>query len=58
MEKFSSNINVRWNKNNSGGKRMSEHKIELTGWKAIVVVVVLIGVLGARLMTFNDKKDS
>ena len=36
---------------------MSEHKIELTGWKAIVVVVVLIGVLGARLMTFNDKED-
>ncbi|MFC1516813.1 hypothetical protein ACFL7E_08680 [Thermodesulfobacteriota bacterium] len=36
---------------------MSEFKIDLTGWKAIVVVAVLIGVIGARLMIFNDKKD-
>ena len=36
---------------------MSEYKIQLTGWKAIVVVVVLIGILGVRMMTFNDKRD-
>jgi len=36
---------------------MSEHKIELTGWKAIVVVVVLLGVVGLRLVTFSDKKN-
>ncbi len=36
---------------------MSEPKINLTGWQAITVVVVLIGVIGVRLMTFNDKKD-
>ena len=36
---------------------MSEYKIKLTGWKAIAVVVVLIGIFGIRLMTFNDKRD-
>ena len=36
---------------------MSEHEIELTGWKAIVVVIVLLGVVGLRLVTFSDKKD-
>ena len=36
---------------------MSEYKIKLTGWKAIAVVVVVIGVFGVRLMTFNDEKD-
>ena len=36
---------------------MSEYKMNLAGWKAIAVVVVLIAVFGIRLVTFNDKKD-
>ena len=36
---------------------MAEHKIELTGWKAVVVIVVLTGVVGLRLATFSDKKN-
>lgn len=34
---------------------MSEYKMNLTGWQAIVVIVVFIGIFGVRLMTFNDK---
>jgi hypothetical protein len=36
---------------------MSELKIKLTGWQAIAVVVVFIGIFGIRLMTFNDERD-
>ena len=36
---------------------MSEYKFKFSGWKAIVAIVVLIGIFGLRLMTFNDKKD-
>ena len=36
---------------------MSEYNIKLTGWKAIAVLIVLLGVVGFRLMTFNDKKN-
>ena len=34
---------------------MSEYKMNLTGWQAIVVIVVFMGIVGFRLMTFNDK---
>lgn len=33
---------------------MSEYKFQLTGWQAIVAIVVLIGIFGIRLMTFSD----
>lgn len=36
---------------------MSEHEMKLTGWQAIVAIVVLIGVLGLRLATLDDKKS-
>jgi hypothetical protein len=36
---------------------MPEAKIKLKGWQAVVVLVVLIGVIITRLMTFGDKKD-
>ncbi|MFC1819801.1 hypothetical protein ACFLZG_01785 [Thermodesulfobacteriota bacterium] len=36
---------------------MSGNKIDFTGWKAIAVIAVVIGVFGVRLMTLNDKKD-
>ncbi len=36
---------------------MSELNIKLTGWKAVAVIVVLIGILGVRLMTFSDLRD-
>lgn len=36
---------------------MSELNIKLTGWKAVAVIVVLIGILGIRLMTFSDIRD-
>jgi hypothetical protein len=36
---------------------MSELKVEFKGWQAIIVIVVLIGGVGARFMTLNDKKD-
>lgn len=36
---------------------MSESKITLAGWQAVVVLVVLMGVVAARLMTFNDMKE-
>lgn len=34
---------------------MSEYKLNLTGWQAIVVIVVFVGIVGIRLVTFNDK---
>ena len=36
---------------------MSEYKFQLTGWQAIVALVILIGILGIRLMTFSDLSD-
>lgn len=36
---------------------MSEYKFQLTGWQAIVAIVVLIGIFGIRLMTFSDLRD-
>ena len=36
---------------------MSELNIKLTGWKAAVAIVVLIGIFGVRLMTFSDLRD-
>ena len=36
---------------------MSEFKIKLTGWQAIVLVFVFIGIFGIRLVTFNDERD-
>ena len=36
---------------------MSDYTINFTGWKAVAVIVVLLGVFGLRLMTFNDKID-
>lgn len=36
---------------------MSELKIQLKGWQAIVVAVVLIGVIVARFMTLNDMRN-
>ena len=36
---------------------MSELKIQLKGWQAIVVVVVLIGVVAVRFMTLDDMRD-
>ena len=36
---------------------MSEYKFQLTGWQAIVALMVLIGIFGIRLMTFNDLTD-
>lgn len=36
---------------------MSELQVEFKGWQAIVLVVVLLGVIGARFMTLNDKTD-
>lgn len=36
---------------------MSEYKFQLTGWQAIVALVILIGIFGIRLMTFSDLRD-
>ena len=36
---------------------MPEAKIKLKGWQAVAVLVVLIGVIIVRLLTFSDKKD-
>lgn len=36
---------------------MSEYTFQLTGWKAIVALVILIGIFGIRLMTFSDLSD-
>lgn len=36
---------------------MSEHKIELTGGKALAALVVLFGIVIFRLATFDDGKD-
>jgi hypothetical protein len=36
---------------------MPEAKIKLKGWHAVVVLVVLVGFIIARLVTFGDKKD-
>lgn len=36
---------------------MSEYKVKLAGWQVIVGVVVLIGLVGVRIMTFSDKTD-
>ena len=36
---------------------MPESKIKFTGWQAVVILVVLIGVIIARLVTFGDKKN-
>ncbi len=37
---------------------MSELKIQLSGWQAIIAIVVLIGVVVVRLMTLNDISDN
>ena len=36
---------------------MTEYKTKLKGWQIIAALVVMAGVFGVRLMTFNDKKD-
>ena len=36
---------------------MPEAKIELKGWQAVVVLVVLVGVVIVRLATFSDQID-
>ena len=36
---------------------MSEFKIQLKGWQAIVVVLVLIGVVVVRLVSLNDMRS-
>ena len=36
---------------------MSELKIQLKGWQAIVVAVVLIGLVAVRFMSLNDMRD-
>ena len=36
---------------------MSEIKIQLAGWQAIVVAVVLIGIVALRFMTLNDMRN-
>ena len=36
---------------------MSELKTQLTGWQAIVVAVVLIGVVAIRFMTLSDMRN-
>lgn len=36
---------------------MSELKIQLKGWQAIVVAIVLIGIVAARFMTLNDMRN-
>jgi hypothetical protein len=36
---------------------MSEYKFQLTGWQAIVALLILIGIFGIRLMTFSDLRD-
>ena len=35
---------------------MSELQVQFKGWQAIVVIFVLIGVVGARFLTLDDKK--
>jgi hypothetical protein len=40
-----------------GGGYTMEFNLNIKGWAAIIVAVILVGVIGARLMTFNDKKD-
>jgi hypothetical protein len=34
-----------------------QYNLRINGWAALVIAVVLLGVIGVRLMTFNDKKD-
>ena len=36
---------------------MSEFKVKFSGWQAIVVLIVFIGIFGIRLMSFNDERD-
>jgi hypothetical protein len=36
---------------------MSEIQVKFKGWQAIVVIVILIGIVGAKFATLNDKKD-
>jgi hypothetical protein len=36
---------------------MSELKIQLSGWQAIIVIIVLIGVIAVRFVTINDMSD-
>lgn len=36
---------------------MAELKAEFKGWQAVVVVVILIGIVGARFMSLDDKKN-
>ena len=35
---------------------MSELRFEFKGWQAVVVILVLIGVVGARFLTLDDQK--
>ena len=36
---------------------MAEMNIKLKGWQAVVALVVLVGLLGLRFMTFRDRMD-
>ncbi len=36
---------------------MSGNKIKLTGWKAVVAIVIFIGILGIRFTTLSDEID-
>lgn len=35
---------------------MGEYNIKLSGWKAIIVVIVLIAILGIRISSTSNKK--
>lgn len=36
---------------------MSEYTMQFKGWHALVAVVVLLGLVGIRLLTFSDKRN-
>ncbi|MGD8911616.1 MAG: hypothetical protein PVI97_02485 [Candidatus Thiodiazotropha sp.] len=36
---------------------MSELKIQLSGWQAIVGIIILIGVIAVRFVSINDMRD-
>jgi len=36
---------------------MPEHQIKLTGWQAVIGLLILIGIIGVRLMTFTSGTD-
>ena len=37
---------------------MSVHEFKLTGWQAIVGLVILVGIFGFRLVTLNNNQDA